>query len=479
MDYQKFEDHLRNKFHSQEEAVDVSKIMSAVDQARKKTKQRNIVFLLLASIFVSSSVLAFYNYNNTNISNHSTEINQPSISSSLNDIQHTETNTESISLNTETIEEPHVAVMAKRTIDVNPSDETVEAINLTANNFNTSLTSNSQLKSSVSSSYNTGVLDNSTDYSNRNTPDNFKQTSHLISEVHSNNSTFVDTDIEKSLVETTGLNTNSIAKLTNTQTNSLTLQFSPDINKSVECPSFNKNPWIVELGTVMGVSNPVKRFSINPEEINPALTSRAENEKSLEGLDLEFFLSAKRKRWPVFLKSGVAYSRWTEQMRQEENYTEIDTVQGIVSATVSQTGDTITYIYGDIFIEKDIQINRKIHYYINRVSIPLSIVYEKEFGKANAFQAELGASFNIRTFSVGSVYESENTFTPVNVGGFFNTLTGVSYFTKLHYRRYITDKFFLGAQGYFHFLPAEFSNHTSFSQKYNNYGVGIYGGYRF
>jgi hypothetical protein len=305
--------------------------------------------------------------------------------------------------------------------------------------------------------------------------DKSQETTHSDDKEFSNNVTFAQLDQQNQESAHSLLGKLSIENLNK----STALSAFVGNPQRVECPSFNKNPWIFEIGTIMGVSDPVKRFSINPQEINPALTSRAENEKSLEGLDLEFYLSAKRMRWPVFVKGGFAYSRWTEQMNIDRNYTEIDTVQGIVSATVSQTGDTITYIYGDIFIEKDIQIKRKVHYYINRVNIPISLIFEKEFGGNNAIQAELGASFNIQTFSAGSVYEAENTFTPVNIGGFFNTLTGVSYFTKLHYRKYLNENFFVGALAHFHYLPAEFSNQTSFSQKYHNYGVGLYAGYRF
>lgn len=470
MEYNKFEQHLKESFNKQEEAVDVSKIMAGVIASEKKSyKALYITFALLFAITASTSYVLYSNssldsnqINQNEISDHNnssfTSLDINKFESAVKELDENDKNSEVKLQDKKIVAISDNLVNVSKPKDSNSDQEQINQIN----------TSNSQSTSMNEERFVT--FENSTFNYNTSQSESIGK----IDKESVNNITFEPSYSQNTPLEISFLTTLEAEKLYKTNRfKSLTF---PDL---VECPKFNKNPWIYEIGTIMGVSNPVKRFSINPEEINPALTSRAENEKSLEGLDLEFYLSAKRTRWPVFVKSGLAYSRWTEQMNLERKYTEVDTVQGIISATVSQNGDTLTYIYGDIFIEKDIEIKKKVHYYINRVSVPISLVYEKEFGKNNAFQAELGASFNISTFSVGSLYESEDTFTNVNVGEFFKTLTGVSYFSKLHYRRYVTNHAFIGTLGHFHYLPSEFSTQSSFSQKYINYGLSVYAGYRF
>ncbi len=482
MEYNKFEKHLKETFLSKEESVDVSKIMSAVVASEKKSRKALYLSLALISILSVSSIAYFFNSTDSHL--NSTEVIEESENLLAIDFKADNQREKIVELNSKPEKERAHTIQLDNSIDEssdinkgNNSDSYSQAYNESSSQRPLLNAASNNIVSDNNVTNNTLISDlQSTQsiYSINNKNVENKTSSSLNLGESSNKINFVNSTSKFTPLEVSYLSARQAEKLTqNDAFENWTLP------KLVECPNFNRNPWIYEIGTIMGVSNPVKRFSINPNEINPALTSRAENEKSLEGLDLEFYLSAKRTRWPVFLKSGLAYSRWTEQMNLERNYTEIDTVQGIVSVTVSQTGDTLTYIYGDIFIEKDVEIKRKIHYYINRVSIPISMVYEKEFGKNNAFQAELGASFNISTFSAGSLYNAEDTFTNVDVGEFFRTITGVSYFTKLHYRRYINNHAFIGTLGHFHYLPAEFSSQSSFSQKYINYGLSVYAGYRF
>ncbi len=250
--------------------------------------------------------------------------------------------------------------------------------------------------------------------------------------------------------------------------------------KTVDCPTFGRNPWEFELGALTGLSNPTKALAPKNNQDIPAYPSRAINEKSLEGLDLELFLSAKRARWPVFIKSGINYSRWSERMTIDESYTEVDTVQGIISTTVSQSGDTITYIYGDIYVERDYQINKSIHYFLHRFDIPLSIVYEGFLTDNQSLQAEVGTRINFSTLARGRIYNNDLEFSNASLPNFFRRFSGLSYFTKLHYRYYLSEQQFIGASAYFQHLPADFSTSTNqIEQRYLNYGLGVYYGMRF
>ena len=466
MEYRKFENHLKNTLNSREEAVDVSKIMSAVIASEKKNYKAIFIILGVFSLIGVSSYFFGYSENET-ISN-AIELQQNNYTNTESDFKArlgNEIPQENIKKENNLIKES-IKVNSFLTPSNQENNRNLEDSFIQTEDSNTPFHNEHFIPETINKIFESAeVLEESVVEISLN---------EIIGNELNNNVSF-----ERSSVQRNSLTNHSLLRITNNTLLRTKENYNFAVPNLVECPKFRKNPWIFEIGTIMGVSNPVKRFSINPNEINPALTSRAENEKSLEGLDLELYLSAKRTRWPVFIKSGVAYSRWTERIDLNRNFTEIDTVQGVISATVSPDGDTLTFIYGDIFIEKDIQINRRVHYYINRVSIPISLVYEGEFNKTNSYLVELGASFNVSTFSAGSIYSNEQTFTNVNAGEFFRTLTGVSYFTKLHYRRYITDKIFIGALGHFHYLPAEFSRSNAFSQKYINYGLNLYAGYRF
>jgi hypothetical protein len=194
--------------------------------------------------------------------------------------------------------------------------------------------------------------------------------------------------------------------------------------KTVDCPTFGRNPWEFELGALTGLSNPTKALSPKNNQGIPAYPSRAINEKSLEGLDLELFSSAKRARWPVFIKSGINYSRWSERMTIDESYKEVDTVQSIISTTVLQSGDTITYIYGDIYVERDYQINKNIHYFLHRFDIPLSIVYEGYLTENQSLQAEVGTSVNLSILARGRIYNNDLEFSNAFLCSFSHQFAG-------------------------------------------------------
>lgn len=248
----------------------------------------------------------------------------------------------------------------------------------------------------------------------------------------------------------------------------------------VVCPTFgSSNPWMLELGLATGISKPIKSIRAKNTDLSPANTTRVENEKSLEGLDLETFVSAKRTSWPVYFRFGINYSRWAERMSIDDKYTEQDTVIGIISTTVSENGDTITHIYGDVIVERMIEIKQLKHYYFHRFDLPISLVYETNFGD-NSLQFELGLQYNLANLAKGLFYVGDYNFESVEGVNQFKKLTGLSYFGKLHYRRYLNQNFFLGTNLYFQYLPGDFSSgNAEFSQRYLNTGAQVYAGYTF
>lgn len=470
MELNNFEQHLKTSLHDQEEAVDVAKLMAAISpiKTRKKKKGLYIVSFLIFSVCIVAGGLYYGLLSNEDSSDlselviptpkNSTDLYDSTIDNSSNDL----------------------------------ADNNNNNNNQSSGNTDTNLTSSSEFTTETKTI-------NSKKYINTNTIDSNNSKTQRIINIESSASIENSTSNESSLTQNRQGYRNNVLENVNIPTKTSivaatsklkslsfkNLEETFDLNESlllpkqVDCPTFTENPWIIDFGTVMGISNPTKTLTKKTTEILPAYSSRATNEKSLEGLDLELYISAKRARWPVFLKTGLNYSRWSERMKIEDDYTEIDTIQGIISITTSETGDTVKYIYGDIYVERDVEIRKNIHYYINRLDIPLSVVYEKEFGN-HALQAELGTRVNFSTFARGLIYNEKQDFSLASAPSTFRKITGLNYFGKLHYRYYVTNNSYLGAQAYYQYIPADLAaENNNIGQKYTNYGLGIYYGFRF
>jgi len=479
MELNNFEKHLQNSLRNMEEEVDVSSILATLPIKTAKRKRFGFFFIgTFAALMLTASTIYFLNSENSNTDSLSSiQIQQRTANESLASLP-------SISSDAHTTDDSEII---STELDQNKSivDRIQNTINYSKNTSKTNISDSDQLinndfKTSFTISSINGTIDNnSSTVRMNNSP--FEAHGNGYEVLDKNRFKFTNYEIgnraENQIIEQYTNKLSSIdIKMFDNSSHLYASKLEPNY---VNCPKFDSNPWIFEFGTVMGLSKPNKTLTRKTQDIIPAYTSRANNEKSLEGLDLELFLSAKRARWPVFVKSGINYSRWSERIRIEEDYTEIDTIQGIISITTSQSGDTIKYIYGDIYIERDVEIRKDIHYYLNRIDIPFSLVYEKEYGN-HAFQIEGGTRVNVSTFARGLIYNNNANFSLASKPDFFRRITGLSYFGKLHYRYYLTKNHFIGAQGYYQYLPADMSSEGNMiSQKYTNFGFGAQYGYRF
>lgn len=464
-----FEKYIRDTFRSQEEDVDVSKIMNAVHAADQK-KNYTYWFWIGGALLLGFAGLGLFNFTEDNSLSSNSEIHSNTKSISLN------TSTKLTTLNnsnnklessTEKIIDNHKtqSTASKWTENQNPTINSFETSSRAINSRQTKVEINSSkiqseiLQSNQAINQTIGSFETTVKTQSKETfSKNIKLNNKYISNVN-----------------TGGISSGILAPL-NIEQQSIMDQLNP---RQVNCPAFRSNPWMFEIGAGTGLSNPTKNLELKDVQSLPAYSYRSVNERSLEGLDFEFFLSAKRARWPISLKSGFNYSRFTERMDLQQNYFEVDTVQGVISTTVSQSGDTITYIYGDIYVEKEYQIKKTKHYFLHQLDIPLSIVFEKEFGN-HSLLIEGGTRINFYTLAKGQIFKQNAEFTSVSRPNYFKRLTGLSYFGKLHYRYYLNPKQFLGVQSYYHHIPADFSsNNNGVSQNYFNYGIGVYYGFRF
>lgn len=482
MEYNDFEKHIRRRFLDQEEHVDVSKIMSRIPVSDKK--RNYVVGIIFFSACVSILIFSSFYFLNQNPLGADIQSNNNLITNTSHVLASNSSEAEMIISNTlnetknnsnfEAISGQEVSSMSE--ISNNSAIDFHSNIQITSTELSINKGNQNKNGNMGKNTFKVKEKAELTPIENNKTKISNLETNQLTQKIENQYLNLVIKTISENETFTSELLTPRKISSLSLLKNSAEIELLP---KTVNCPTFGSNPWITEVGMVLGVSNPKKSLDQRNTEINPAYSSRVINEKSLEGLDLELFLSAKRARWPVFLKSGINYSRWSERMKLDNSYSEIDTVQGVISSTVSQTGDTITYIYGDIYVQKDFEIKKTVHYYLHRFDIPLSIVYEKEFGN-NTIQIESGTRINLSTLAQGKIYNRNLEFSNASYAGVFKKFSGISYFGKLHYRYYHTPTRFIGVNAYFQYLPADFaSQYNSISQKYSNYGIGVYYGIRF
>ena len=198
----------------------------------------------------------------------------------------------------------------------------------------------------------------------------------------------------------------------------------------IECPTFsNKGKMRLSLIPEVGIAYPSKSLTFDGE---PTATQslRMQEEQSLEAISAALYAKAGHSKWPFYIKTELHLSRIAERLPLTYIYTEQDTTQGIISLTVSPTGDTVTAIYGDIITERMIMGNTTRHYYLSQWDIPLALGWEKRMGRWTV-GLEGGVHVNVSNRISGNILQDPNTFRPVMNTDVKRSL-GLGYFGGIH-----------------------------------------------
>jgi len=243
----------------------------------------------------------------------------------------------------------------------------------------------------------------------------------------------------------------------------------------IVCPTFSNNGKLyLEIIPEVGAFLPIKKLENNSTEPNSVFNQRNTDEKSLEGVNAGLYMRLSKEKSPFYIKAGLSWSRLSEKMPLTYSYTRKDTTQGIISVTVSQTGDTITYIYGDIIQERKISGNKTKHYSISMLDLPLSIGAEKRFGSWFA-GVEAGLILNISMKSSGNLLVSDTSFAAINTPiEYFKRSVGLSYFGGIHVGKEFNNagRLFLAARA--RFIPDSFStDQNRIRQSYHFIGLNV------
>ncbi|MBK8701272.1 MAG: hypothetical protein IPN29_17710 [Saprospiraceae bacterium] len=251
-----------------------------------------------------------------------------------------------------------------------------------------------------------------------------------------------------------------------------------NLSREIECPTFRKrSSWSFTVIPEVGYFRPLKTLAQNSSEPSDVFALREKDEKSLEGIQAALYLKINKSSSPWGLKSGIQMTRLTERMNLSYSYIRRDTTQGIISVTVSQTGDTITTIYGDIISETRVTGTNKAHYSLSTIDIPLAVSYEKNFGGI-LFGADAGVYFNIALRSGGKILSSANGFADAKGSNAFRSSLGLSYFGSLFVKKPLGNigSVYLAARG--RYLPGSFTNSSyPISQSYHM--IGLHLGYEY
>lgn len=238
-----------------------------------------------------------------------------------------------------------------------------------------------------------------------------------------------------------------------------------------ECPSFSKkSSWTIAAMIEGGYMFPQKDLSGESE----VLQMRESFESSKEGLELGIHGILRKKNKPWYVRAGISYTRIAEQMRESYMYTERDTSYGIISITQSQSGDTITAIYGDVITETTFSGMSTRHYYLHLWDVPLVFGYEYNISPRLYAGAEIGANLNIRTGGSGLIFRDVNLYDDFGEVASSNTSVGMSYLGGLHLGYRLDNKSSLRLSARMRYYPSSFkTNIADIDQKYQLLGAHL------
>ncbi len=247
--------------------------------------------------------------------------------------------------------------------------------------------------------------------------------------------------------------------------------------RKVVCPDFsNKTKFDIAISPEVGIFLPLKTLENGGSEFENVFRLRSNNENSLEGIYAGIYAQVSTPKYPFYLKTGLSWSKMTEKMKLDFEYTKKDTTQGIISITYSQNGDTITAIIGDIITERRFSGSKTRHYQFQLWDLPIGIGYEQSFGKWYG-SVEAGVHVNLSNRTSGSILQSDTSF--IEIGKpvqHFKTQLGLSYFAGIQIGRWVhpSGRIYLSTR--FRMIPDAFST-TSNTVKQQYHFLGLNLGY--
>ena len=178
-----------------------------------------------------------------------------------------------------------------------------------------------------------------------------------------------------------------------------------------------------------------------------------------------------RDKMPFFLKAGLSYTKISERMELEYNFTDTKESFGVIGVTVSANGDSITTIEGPIIVETVYTGKNTRHHYVHLVDLPVSIGYTAYVGGFD-IAIEGGVKVNLMTRATGNQLVGRRTYDNLSFSQSFKRKVGLSYFGGLMIGRNLGrfGDFYIAPR--FHYYPDDFTSaKNTVSQKYVTLGI--------
>jgi hypothetical protein len=490
MDYRKFETDLAKKLHDASHPVDIDALISGLHPQDRK--RRRIFPIMLAS-FVMVGLGAWWtivpqnNQNlvdasaaHTNLEKVTSEIATPIL------LDRESTNTTSPQENnTSTSIKP---LTNDQTSDINKSSTTSnrkeiikETISLSQENFNKTFSKAAALiqEQNVSSQnelttsrekFTSGF--NETKFSTNSGSSMFLSNSLEQNSSHRPSLELIDKYTYNNLLQIESL-PYSVSRLSTYKPRKIKKM------TKVICPPFKQrnNAIIFALVPEVGTYYPIKSLAAINKDQTEIFQKRETYEHSLEGLAASLSLRAQREDFPFYAQIGGSLHRHTERMRINYEYRTKDTIEGIISITESQNGDTLTIIKGDIIREKKISGSKTIHHAFSMIDIPLGIGYKKNVGFLDV-GFEAGILANIKTQNSGRLFNGDTTFLATDdlPAETFRPVLGLQYYAGLAAYYPLGKHGEIFATTRYRYIPKSFTgDKAAIGQRYQF--AGLYLGY--
>lgn len=461
MEYNKLEDHIANVLRQDQAEIDIE---AFIQDLHPKKNRRFPAWIWISGIFVIGLIgggLYISSHNNTKITSgiaKDTKIQNNALSYD---------HSLSKSATQQSIDDSNKTELSN-TISVNEENshqKSSKSIVQSENNRKNVYTRDSKIKKSNSllNENENGVLMDQYENINKNNVSNSISSSNQSMENKENYSTIQ--------------NKINISPLTFENENLSSSVFGKIKTGNVICPTFQKKGrFALDIIPEIGYFRPFKKLEYDGNEPNNIYTLRNQNESTLEGLNAGIYFRLSNDKLPLFIQAGTSFSRMTEKLPLDYAYTKRDTTRGIISITQSQSGDTVTVIYGDIIQENKISGRKTSHHHFTLIDVPVSIGFEKSFGSWSA-GIEGGVVINLALKAGGQILASDTSFTAIDqpVEAYKNRLD-LSYFGGLFITRSIdrVGKFYIALRG--RYMPNSFS--SEFNRIRQSYHIlGLNAGY--
>ncbi len=478
MNYRNFEKNIKAKLHDNEAELDINQFI--LDLHAKKDKSPRGLFLLIGLFCILCIPASFYflskkdaiHYNTNELSSVTTpnSFSRFGAAQSSSHNQSNEIKPVFVASHSSITNPNNIASFRQQTSTVKHNFYSAEKTN--------SILANNDVKTN---SFTTPI--NTIDISALSEAVTSSKVPNTTMDELNNSIVYTETKIVNSESLANENNTKSIDAISylpiiNSKVKSANIVINEAYTKDVKCPSFvKKSPYRFSIIPEIGYFRPIKSLTNTASEPSEIFTLRDKNEQTLEGLQAALYLQVQKNSSPFYFRAGINYAQLTEKMKLDYTYIMRDTTIGVVSTTISQTGDTITTIYGEIITEIQRQGTRIGHHKFQLYDIPLSIGYEKSF-HGFTLGAEIGASLNVSMVASGKMLgkSTENgiVFKDVALNSPYKTNLGLNYFGSVAISKEIAENqsVYVALRG--RFIPSNFTQSmTIVTEKYSFAGLHL------